>query len=42
MLMLCIGAVRMDVACEVDGGVGDLSWRVVIPVVLSIWPAPPR
>nr|XP_017239237.1 PREDICTED: F-box protein At1g49990-like [Daucus carota subsp. sativus] len=33
-------AKRMDVTCEVDGGVGDLSWRVVIPVVLSMWPAP--
>ncbi|XP_017243765.1 F-box protein At1g49990 [Daucus carota subsp. sativus] len=35
-----VRAKRLDVACEVDGGVEDLSWRVVIPVVLPMWPAP--
>lgn len=35
-----IRAKRMDVTCESIGVVEDLSWRVVAPVVLPIWPRP--
>lgn len=35
-----IRAKRMDVSCEPIGVVEDLSWRVVVPVVLPMWPTP--
>lgn len=35
-----VRAKRLDVACEADGVDEDLSWRVVVPVVLPMWPTP--
>ncbi|XAR71198.1 hypothetical protein NMG60_11028355 [Bertholletia excelsa] len=35
-----IGTKQLEVSCHPIGIVEDLSWRVVIPFVLPIWPAP--
>ncbi|KAK1404492.1 putative F-box domain-containing protein [Heracleum sosnowskyi] len=35
-----VRARRLDVICEANGVVEDLSWRVVVPVVLPMWPTP--